>query len=121
MYNGFVARLDEDVLDLSVEKVQSVNVQLEDDTKIVLEMRSQDVLDLNLIQDDSLQIQLDTPVARGGGGEEYDGPYEFTSALYNDQIAATQYKTMKRNVVIHPIPIFEVDNPQGGTTVTIGL
>ena len=38
MYNGFVSRPDE----------------------IVLEMQNQDVLDVNLIQDDSLQIQLDT-------------------------------------------------------------
>lgn len=50
----------------------------------------------------------------------YYGPTEVTSMLYAEQVLPTQNKIMPANVQVHEIPIYEVSNPKGGITVTIG-
>lgn len=49
----------------------------------------------------------------------YEGPYEVTP-LFDEQILETRKKSMADDVTVLAIPIYEVSNPQGGTTVTIG-
>ena len=53
--------------------------------------------------------------------EYYEGEYEFTPILYDEQVLDTAWKTMQENVIIHPITIQEVSNSKGGRTVTIGV
>lgn len=50
---------------------------------------------------------------------EYEGPYEVVP-VFNEQILETKQKSMADDVTVLAIPIYEVSNPQGGTTVTIG-
>lgn len=50
----------------------------------------------------------------------YEGPYNAVPRLYVGEILETKGKQMTDNVTIEPIPIWEVSNPQGGKTVTIG-
>ena len=84
----------------------------------VIELKNEDVLTLALEPDDVLEIEVANPVAPPM--DYYEGPYTFTSALFDTQIFQTEHKCMKNNIQIKPIPIHEVSNPQGGTTVTIG-
>lgn len=51
---------------------------------------------------------------------EYDGPYDVTPRLYIGHTLETAGKSMKSNVSIAAIPIYDVSNPAGGRTVTIG-
>ncbi len=89
------------------------------DCCFVIELKNDDVLTLALEPDDVLEIEVANPVAPPM--DYYDGPYEFTSALFDTQTFQTKYKYMKEDVQINPIPIQEVSNPQGGTTVVIGI
>lgn len=50
---------------------------------------------------------------------EYTGPYEVTPNL-NAQTLETAGQLMREDVTIKPIPIYEVSNNSGGTTVIIG-
>lgn len=52
--------------------------------------------------------------------ETYDGPYEVQSILYDEATIPTAFKMLERDVTVLPIRIYEVSNPQGGRTVTIG-
>lgn len=54
-----------------------------------------------------------------GGGEPYDGPYEVTPKAYDDQTLPTEYKLLNRDITVFKVPKFDVDNPFGGTTVSI--
>ena len=51
---------------------------------------------------------------------EYDGPYSVTPKLYIGHTLETMGKSMRDNVSVGAIPIFDVSNPAGGRTVTIG-
>lgn len=51
--------------------------------------------------------------------EEYEGPYSVVPKL-TEQVLATQGKLMTDDVEIAEITVWEVSNPQGGVTVTIG-
>ena len=50
---------------------------------------------------------------------EYKGSYEVTPDL-NAQTLETAGQLMREDVTIKPIPIYEVSNTSGGTTVIIG-
>ena len=52
--------------------------------------------------------------------DPYEGPYEVTSGWVEESLE-TKGKSMKENVTVNVIPIFEVENPKGGNTVIIGL
>lgn len=58
----------------------------------------------------------------GGVNEEdvYTGEYEVTPKAEEDQTLPTAQKYMKKNVNVHKIPFYEIDNAAGGTTVYIG-
>lgn len=51
---------------------------------------------------------------------DYEGPYEVESKLYYGQIFQTKDKRMAANMIVNPVSIQSVSNPQGGRTVTIG-
>ena len=51
---------------------------------------------------------------------EYEGPYSVTPKLYIGHTLETKGKSMRDNVSVAAIPIFDVSNPAGGRTVTIG-
>ena len=51
---------------------------------------------------------------------EYEGPYNVEQTLYYGSILETKGKGMLDDVTVNPIRIYEVSNPAGGKTVTIG-
>ena len=55
------------------------------------------------------------------GGTPYDGPYAVTPATYREQVLATKNKSMRENVTVGKIPVYEVSNVTGGLTLTIGI
>ena len=50
----------------------------------------------------------------------YTGKYTVTALPEVEQILRTQNKILKNDIVIKPIPYFEVSNEAGGITVSIG-
>ena len=68
-------------------------------------------------------LVFDFTIDSGGGGAElppYTGKYEVQPRL-TEQILKTKNKSMLDDVTVFQIPFKEVSNPEGGTTVTIGL
>lgn len=64
-----------------------------------------------------IQMVLDrsmTPI------EEYNGPYEVEPILFRNKKLETKGKKMLDDVTVRAIPIYDVSNPQGGRTITIG-
>lgn len=49
----------------------------------------------------------------------YDGTY-IVIPKFSTQNLNTATKRMRNNVMVRPIPILSISNPQGGMTVTIG-
>lgn len=71
----------------------------------------------------SLSGVIELDVDTGGGGEKlppYTGNYEVQPKI-TEQILKTKNKSMLDDVTVYQIPFKEVSNPEGGTTVTIGL
>lgn len=58
------------------------------------------------------------PVTEYIGGEKYEGDYTVTPAM-KAQTLPTMNKVLTENVIISPIPFYEVSNPGGGKTVYI--
>jgi hypothetical protein len=52
--------------------------------------------------------------------EIYEGAYEVVPKADEAQTLQTAQKYMTRNVNVHKIPYYEIDNPAGGTTIYIG-
>lgn len=50
----------------------------------------------------------------------YDGPYEVTPMVNTTQILPTSNLFLSENVNVNQIPYYEVSNPSGGKTATIG-
>lgn len=50
----------------------------------------------------------------------YDGDYEVTPSLTEDTILETAEKTMAKDVTVHKVPRYDVENTAGGKTVYIG-
>lgn len=50
----------------------------------------------------------------------YDGPYNVEPRFFTGHTLETRNKAMTDNVTVEPIRIYEVSNPAGGITVTIG-
>jgi len=53
--------------------------------------------------------------------KQYDGTYEPVPILYDELVLPTAHLLMTKNVRVQPITIYEVSNPKGGRTVTIGM
>lgn len=50
----------------------------------------------------------------------YEGPVRAASRIGEDQVLPTALTSVMANIEIERIPVHEVSNPAGGTTVTIG-
>lgn len=64
-------------------------------------------------------INLVGHISIPGGYKNYEGTYEIRPSIDGD-ILETKNKLMAKDVVVDPIPYYEVSNEQGGTTVIIG-
>lgn len=51
---------------------------------------------------------------------EYDGPTTVVSRIGEEQVLKTALRTVMQDIEIERIPVWEVSNPAGGVTVTIG-
>lgn len=105
MYDGI------EPLDIQIE----VSVT-EPDVEIALGEENPDVL----ISIDAEAPEIEMEISGGPPLPDYEGPYEVVSALRDEQTLPSEMRTTRRDILVRPIPIYEVDNPQGGTTVTIG-
>ena len=56
---------------------------------------------------------------RTGEYDSYEGPYEVTPRLYQQELD-TSHKVMSADVTVYEIPITRTSNPQDGLTVLIG-
>ena len=50
----------------------------------------------------------------------YDGPYNVEPRFFTGHTLETKNKAMTDNVTVDPIKVYEVSNPYGGKTMTIG-
>lgn len=75
------------------------------------------IIAFDLAERETLEFNFD--VAVQAGGEPYTGEYE-VMPKFETQELATKNKQMKDNVKIQSIPVYEVSNPTGGITLTIG-
>lgn len=55
----------------------------------------------------------------GSENNPYEGEYEITPMLKDEQTLSTANKTMRKDVIVHKVPIYRVSNESGGFTVTI--
>jgi len=53
--------------------------------------------------------------------DPYDGDYEVMPTVEDNIVLNTKQKTMLDDVTVKKIPVYEIDNPQGGTTVYIAM
>lgn len=51
---------------------------------------------------------------------EYEGPTTVVSRIGEDQTLPTALTTVMEDITVERIPVWEVSNPAGGLTVTIG-
>jgi len=70
--------------------------------------------------DGSLNNIINYSVIQNIEGTPYMGPYNFIPSVYNVQTGNTAGKVMTQDVTVQKIPQYEVSNPQGGLTLTIG-
>lgn len=71
-----------------------------------------------IAEDVDLTVEGYTPILPG---TPYDGPYAVTPATYREQVLATKNKSMREDVTVGKIPVYEVSNTTGGLTLTIGM
>lgn len=88
--------------------------------RVKFRIRDPDAAAFRIGDVDRVKMGVGDPVIRTGDYDIYDGPYEAVSAVRRDTVLNTRGMAMADDVTIHPIPIYEVSNPQGGKTVTIG-
>lgn len=67
---------------------------------------------------DGLCADMGAKIVSTSGYEDYDGEYTVTPTM-EEQRLDTEKRTTKKDVVIKPIPYYEVSNDKG-TTIIIG-
>lgn len=73
----------------------------------------------NLLQNDFIvNAELSEIIRVDKNSEVYRGDYEFTPTVDGGELKTAQ-KLMEKNVVINPIPTYEVSNDAGGQTFYI--
>ena len=68
--------------------------------------------------DNVINVEDCCPVIVQGEGEPYEGSYLIIPKTY-DQPLPTTDKVCDRDILVKEIPYAEVENPQGGNTVSI--
>ena len=76
--------------------------------------------DLILVLDDDADLVLVDDVPYAQHYDEYEGQYEVTPILYDEQTLLTNDKLMRGNVTVKAIPVTQTTNPYNGLTVVIG-
>ena len=76
--------------------------------------------DLILVLDDDADLVLVDDVPYAQHYDEYQGQYEVTPILYDEQELRTRDKLMRDNVTVKAIPVVITSNPYDGKTVVIG-
>ena len=87
---------------------------------IHLKVIGDSTISLHLSRDEPIVMKLEQVDLERVFPNPYSGEYEAVSALFDDTVLHTYGKSMQQNLVIHPIPIYRVENPSGGMTITIG-
>lgn len=64
-----------------------------------------------------IQFEIDTD---GHNNPPYEGEYVAVSDLHDPVRLRTKGLAMRDDVIVQPIPFYEVSNPAGGMTITIG-
>lgn len=72
------------------------------------------------IQQETEEIEISVESGTGGMYPYYDGEYQFVPKT-TEMIIPTRQKSMKEDLTIFQIPYSEVSNPEGGSTITIGI
>lgn len=77
-----------------------------------------DSFELGFLSSDQV-FSMDFGSTTGVVAETYKGEYEVTPGV-SDVFLYTKDKLMEDDVTVHPVPFYEVSNPSGGNTITIG-
>lgn len=72
------------------------------------------------IEDPSVKMTVGAARLIYLSGEPYEGEYEVTPKVEAETVLPTAQKLLARDVTVHKIPYYEMDNTSGGTTVYIG-
>lgn len=78
------------------------------------------VLNFAITRPQTVEFEIRGRSSGGGGGVPYVGPYTVIPQVDNAVVLQTATKTMTDNVTVTKIPQYEVSNPAGGKTLTIG-
>lgn len=73
---------------------------------------------LAIIQSEQLALFVSEGCS-GPGYSHYNGPYQVVPSVATT-VLTTADKVMDDDVIVHPIPFFEVSNTAGGNTIYIG-
>lgn len=68
---------------------------------------------------DSFSVGFEEGIFTGGGLPLYTGAYEVTPKIEAQKLD-TANRSMEKDVTIHAIPYYEVDNAYNGQTIVIG-
>lgn len=68
---------------------------------------------------DSFSVGFEEGIFTGGGLPLYTGAYEVTPKIEAQKLD-TANRSMEKDVTIHAIPYYEVDNASNGQTIVIG-
>lgn len=74
----------------------------------------------SLGDEEALGLELADPLIKSSVYPEYDGPVAVVSRIGEDQTLPTALTTVMEDITVERIPVWEVSNPAGGLTVTIG-
>lgn len=77
-------------------------------------------IEMGLSLDNTIRLDFDVGISYGEGGRlpDYKGSYEVIPKL-DDQVLATNNRSMTKDLVVKEVPVARVTNPSNGKTVTI--
>lgn len=107
----------QDAVELSVDQIRNKGK--------VIHLEDGDHKDIQIKLEGHRRSSITIGVNKGGSGKyepenPYEGPYSVVSQKDLMQIYPTSGKAMTENLVVLPIPYYEVDNLKNGMTVYIG-
>lgn len=76
-------------------------------------------INIEAVQDESIEMTLDVAIVEGTGGEPYEGEYIITPLPYQETILQTKDKILSEDIRVLEIPYFETSNVSG-LTIYIG-
>lgn len=70
--------------------------------------------------EETAEMEVGDPVIVTGIYPEYEGPTTVVSRIGAETVLETAMTTVMSDITVERIPVWEVSNPAGGVTVTIG-